>query len=123
MKPIKTEADHMAALERIDALMDAAPDSPEGDELDILATLADVYEAKHMPIDPPDPIEAIVFRMDQMGLKRPDMEQFVGGRSRVSEILGRKRHLSIAMIRKLASGLGLSADTLIRDYPLDKNHA
>ncbi len=122
MKPIKTETDYNAALKRIEMLMDAEPDTPEGDELDILSTLVDVYEAKHMPIDPPDPIEAILFRMDQMDLKRLDLEKFVGSRSRVSEILGRKRHMSITMIRKLTRGLGISANTLIREYPLEKNH-
>jgi HTH-type transcriptional regulator/antitoxin HigA len=123
MKPIKSEKDCKDALERIEALMDAELDTPEGDELDVLTTLVVAYETKHYPIDPPDPIEAILFRMDQMGLKRSALEPFVGGRSRVSEILGRKRHLSTAMIRKLNSGLGISADILIRDYPLHKKRA
>lgn len=118
MKPIKTDADHAAAVARIDALMDAAPDSPDGDELDVLSTLVDAYEARHFPIDPPDPIAAIEFRMDQLGLDRKDLEPMIGSRGRVSEVFSRTRGLSLAMIRRLHEGLHIPAEVMIRDYPL-----
>ena len=120
MKPIKTDADYTAALARIDELMDVELDTPEGDELDVLATLADVYEAKHFPIDPPDPIEAIVFRMDQLGMERKDLEPMIGSRGRVSEVFSRSRGLSLTMIRQLHEGLHIPAEVLIRDYQLSK---
>ena len=88
--------------------------TPEGDRLDVLATLIDAYEARHHPIDPPDPIEAIRFRMEQQGLTRRDLEPLIGSRARVTEVLNRKRSLSIAMIRRLHTELGISADVLIR---------
>lgn len=121
MKPIKTEADYAAALARIDALMEAEPDTPEGDELDVLATLVDVYESKHFAIDPPDPIEAIQFRMEQMGLERKDLEPMIGTRGRVSEVFSRTRGLSLAMIRNLHEGLHIPAEVLIRDYQRAKD--
>lgn len=120
MKPIKTEADHAAALARIDALMDATLDTPEGDELEVLTILVDAYEAKHVPIDPPDPIEAILFRMDQLGLERKDVEPMIGKRGRVSEVLSKTRGLSLNMIRHLHEGLSIPAEVLIRDYPVSK---
>ncbi|MBL4614277.1 MAG: transcriptional regulator [Magnetovibrio sp.] len=123
MKPIKTEADHILALQRIDELMGAELDTPEGDELDILATLVEVYENKHMPIDPPDPIEAILFRMDQEGMERKDLEPMLGARSRVSEVLTRKRGLSLSMIRSLNENLHIPAEVLIREYQLNKEEA
>lgn len=113
IRPLKTEADYRWALKRIEDLMDARPDTPEGDELDVLATLAEAYEDRHDPVAPPDPIEAILFRMEQMGLKPRDLEPFIGSRSRVWEILNRKRGLSIEMIRRLHSGLGLPYENLI----------
>ena len=103
IKPIKSERDYELALQRIDQLMDATPGTPEGDELDILATIVSAYEDKQFPIDSPDPVEAILFRMDQMGLTRKDLEPLLGGRSKVSEVLNRKRGLSIRMIRQLHS--------------------
>jgi HTH-type transcriptional regulator/antitoxin HigA len=114
LKPIRTEADYDAALAEIEGLWGARLDTSEGDRLDVLATLIDAYEAQHDPIDPPDPIEAIRFRMKQQGLTRRDLERMLGTRTRVSEILNRKRSLSIGMIRRLHAELGISADVLIR---------
>ena len=114
MKPIRTKADYEAALEAVAALWGAASGSPKGDRLDVLATLIDVYEAKHFPIDPPDPIEAIKFRMEQQGLTRKDLEDIIGTRTRIAEVLNRKRSLSIAMIRRLHDRLGISAEILIQ---------
>ena len=88
--------------------------SPEGDRLDVLATLIDAYESEHFPMDPPDPIEAIKFRMEQQGLSRKDLEGLIGTRTRVAEVLNRRRSLSIRMIRRLHERLGISADVLIR---------
>ncbi|PIW30679.1 MAG: hypothetical protein COW30_01500 [Rhodospirillales bacterium CG15_BIG_FIL_POST_REV_8_21_14_020_66_15] len=116
MKPIKTEHDYNQALARIDELMDAEPDTPEGDELDVLSMLVDHYESRHFPLDPPDPIEALLFRMDQLGLTRKDIEPLIGGRARVSEVLNRKRRLSLTMIRNLHERMQVPADVLIRDY-------
>lgn len=120
INPIKTEADYDAALERIDMLMDAEMDTPEGDELDVLVTLVEAYEAKHYPIDPPDPIDAILFRMEQAGLDRKALEPFIGHSGRVSEVLNRKRPLSIDMIRNLWEGLHIPLESLIRRS--DHNH-
>jgi HTH-type transcriptional regulator/antitoxin HigA len=111
--PIKTEQDYASSLQRIEALMAAEPGTPEADELDILATLVSEYENKNFPIESPDPVEAILFRMDQMGLSRVDLEQYIGSRGRVSEVLTRKRALSITMIRKLHSGLRIPLENLI----------
>ena len=117
VRPIRTEADHLHALKRIEDLMDTSPDTDSGDELDILVTLVDAYETKMFPIDPPDPIFAIEFRMEQQNLTRKDLEPMIGSRARVSEVLGRKRPLTLAMVRRLRSGLGISADILINDAP------
>lgn len=114
MKPIRTEADYDAALDEVAALWGAASDTPEGDRLDVLATLIDVYEAKHHAMDPPDPIEAIKFRMEQQGMTRRDLEGIIGSRTRIAEVLNRKRSLSIGMIRRLHDRLGISADILIQ---------
>ena len=102
------------ALEEVDRLWGAKSGTPDGDRLDILATLIDAYETDHYPMDPPDPIEAIKFRMDQQNLTRRDLEEIIGTRTRIAEILNRKRALSIAMIRRLHERLGISADVLIR---------
>lgn len=115
--PIRTEEDHERAVQRIATLIGAAPDSAEGNELDILATLVDAYEAKHYPMDAPSPIAAIEFRMEQQGLTRKDLEPLIGTRARVSEILGGTRPLTLNMIRRLRSGLGISADLLIEATP------
>ncbi len=111
--PIKTEAEYEAALSAIDRLMEAAENSPEADRLELLSILVEAYENEHYPIDLPDPIEAIKFRMDQAGLTRKDLEQFIGGRARVAEILNRVRPLSLTMIRRLNAGLGIPLDALI----------
>ena len=114
IKPIRTKRDYEAALKEIERLWGAKTRTPEGDRLDVLATLVDAYEAEHYPIDPPDPIEAIKFRMEQQGLTRRDLEEIIGTRTRIAEVLNRKRGLSIAMIRRLHERLGISADVLIR---------
>jgi HTH-type transcriptional regulator/antitoxin HigA len=115
--PVRTEQDHRAAIARIEKLMNAAPDTPEGDELDILATLVDAYEAKHHAIDVPDPIAAIQFRMEQQNLTRKDLEPMIGSRARVSEVLTGKRPLTLEMVRRVKAGLGLSADLLVAAQP------
>jgi HTH-type transcriptional regulator/antitoxin HigA len=111
--PIRTEADHDSAVARIAELMGARPDTAEGEELDILATLVDAYEAKHHAIDLPDPIAAIQFRMEQQGLTRKNLEPLIGSRARVSEVMTRRRSLTLAMIRRVRKELGISADVLI----------
>ena len=117
IRPIRTEADHDAAVARIAELIRATPDSPEGEELDILATLVDAYEAKHHRVDTPDPITAIQFRMEQQGLTRKDLEPLIGSRARVSEIMTRQRSLTLSMIRRVRDELGISADVLIGRPP------
>jgi HTH-type transcriptional regulator/antitoxin HigA len=114
IKPIRTKRDHDAALKEIERVWGAKAGTPEGDRLDVLATLVDAYEAEHYPMDPPDPIEAIKFRMEQQGLTRRDLEEIIGTRTRIAEVLNRKRGLSIAMIRRLHERLGISAEVLIR---------
>jgi HTH-type transcriptional regulator/antitoxin HigA len=114
LKPIRTEADYESALTELERLWGAKSGTPAGDRLDLLATLVDAYEAEHYPTDPPDPIEAIKFRMEQQGLTRKDLEPILGTRTRVAEVLNRKRSLSIAMIRRLHAQLGISAEILIR---------
>ncbi len=118
IKPIKTDADYEAALAEIDRLWGAEYGSPQGEKLDILATLVEAYEEKHYPIPPPDPIEAILHYMESQALTQRDLEPYIGSRARVSEILNRKRPLSLRMIRKLHEGLGISADILVRAYTL-----
>jgi HTH-type transcriptional regulator/antitoxin HigA len=114
LRPIRTPSDYEAALELMAKLWGADSNSTEGDKLDLLATLIDAYEAKHHPIDPPDPIEAIKFRMEQQGLTRKDLEGIIGTRTRIAEVMNRRRNLSIEMIRRLHDTLGISADILIR---------
>ncbi len=104
----------------IDRLFDAAPDTPEGDRLEILATLVEAYEDKHYDIPLPDPIEAILYYVESRGLSRRDLEPYIGSRARVSEVLNRKRPLSIAMIRKLHAGLDIPADILIQPYEVKR---
>lgn len=116
--PIRNEADYEAALQEIEDIFDASPGSPTGDKLDILVTLVEAYEEKNHPILPPDPIEAILFTMESQGLTRKDLEAYIGSRARVSEVLNRKRPLSLKMIRRLQAGLGISAEILVRPYPL-----
>jgi HTH-type transcriptional regulator/antitoxin HigA len=114
IRPIRSEVDYEAALAEVERLWGAKSGTAKGDRLDVLATLIDAYEAEHHPMDPPDPIEAIQFRMEQQGLTRRDLEGIIGTRTRVAEVLNRKRGLSIAMIRRLHERLGISADVLIR---------
>jgi HTH-type transcriptional regulator/antitoxin HigA len=120
LKPIRTEADYEEALAEVERLWGAKSGTLKGDRLDVLATLIDAYEAQHYPMDPPDPIAAIKFRMEQQGLTRKDLEPMIGGRGRVAEILNRKRSLSIDMIRHLHDRLGISADVLIRPTRRDE---
>lgn len=114
LKPIRTETAYNEALAEIERLWGARTGTPEGDRLDILATLIDAYENEHYPMDPPDPIEAIKFRMEQQELTRKDLEGMLGSRTRVAEVLNRQRGLSINMIRRLHERLGISAEVLIR---------
>ena len=118
LKPIKTKTDYRAALKRLEEIFDAKRGTPESDELEILGLMVDDYENKHYPIDAPDPIEAIKIRMEEMHLKQIDLIPEIGGKSRVSEILNRKRRLTVEMIRKLATRLNLSSNLLIKDYQL-----
>ena len=120
IKPIKTEKDYQKALERLNEIFDAAKGSIESDEADILAILVDEYEKKHYPIEAPDPIEAIKIRMEELHLKQIDLVKEFGGKSRVSEMLNRKRKLTLEMIRFLNQKLNLSANILIKDYQLSK---
>lgn len=114
VKPIRNAADHRIAMAEVKRLWGSKSGTPEGDRLDVLATLIDVYEAQQEPIERPDPIEAIRFRMEQQGLTRKDLEPLIGTRTRVSEVLNRKRTLSIGMIRRLHAELGIAAEVLIR---------
>ena len=118
IKPIKTETDYIKVLQVVENLMGAKINTPEGDNLDVLVTLIEAYEEKHHPVQPPEPVEAIIHQMESQGLSRKDLIPFFGSRARVSEILNKKRSLSINMIRKLQKGLGISAETLIKPYNL-----
>lgn len=111
--PIRSKKDYEKAVVRIGQLISAAPQTAEGEELDVLATLVDAYEAKHYVMDVPDPVVAIRFRMEQQGLTRKDLEPLIGSRARVSEVLNRKRSLTLQMVRRLKFGLGIPADSLI----------
>lgn len=123
IRPIKTKADHRAALKEIERLMDARPDTPAGDRLEILTTLVDLYESKNEPVEPPDPIDALLYHMESRELTRRDLEPFLGSRARVAEVLNRRRALTIEMIRKLHEGLGISAEVLIRPYSVRRSAA
>jgi len=116
IKPIKTEQDYQAAMERLETIFDAKPGTPEGDELEVLGVLIDNYERTHFPIDLPDPIEAIKFRMEQMDYSNKDLAEVIGFKGRVSEILNRKRKLSINMIRKLHASMQIPTDVLVQEY-------
>lgn len=118
IRPIKTKADHRAALKEIERLMDAKPGTPTGDRLEILTTLVERYESLHEPIEPPNPVDALLYYMESRGLTRKDLEPYLGSRARVAEVLNRRRPLTIDMIRKLHRGLGISADVLIRPYAI-----
>lgn len=118
--PLKTNKDYENALKRMELLFDAPAGTNESDEADILALVIDDYEKKHFPIDAPDPIEAIKIRMEEMQLKQSDLLNEIGGKSRVSEILNRKRKLTVDMIRNLTTRLNLSANILVKDYQLNQ---
>ena len=118
IKPIRTEADYEMALQEIEQLWDAKLGSPEGDKLDVLATLVEAYEEKHHPVFPPDPVEAILHFMESQGLSRRDLEPSIGSRARVSEIINRKRPLTLPMIQRLQNNLGISAEILVQPYEL-----
>ena len=120
IKPIRTEKDYEAALARIEEIFDAEPDTLEGDELEILASLVETYERKHYTIGLPDPIEAIKIRMEDLGLDRKDLEDAIGSRGRISEILNRKRPLTLPMVQKLSQKLGLPTEVLAQPYLLAK---
>jgi len=120
IKPIRTETDYQNALEQLETVFDAPIGTLKSDKADILGLLIDEYERKHYPIEAPDPIEAIKIRMEEMCLKQVDLITEIGGKSRVSEILNRRRKLTVDMIRNLASRLNLSAGLLIKDYQLTK---
>ena len=115
IKPIKTENDYKTSIKRVEALWGAKKDSIEGDELDLLCTLVESYELHHYPIAPPDPIEAIKFRMDQMGMTKTDMAKYLGSQSRVSEVLSKKRQLTLKMVKSLYKGLKIPAEVLLCD--------
>ena len=117
VKPVKTDADYRAALQEIETLMMARPDSPEGEKLDILATLVEAYERKHYPLELPDPVAAIRFEMEQKGLTAKDLEPMIGRRNRVYEVLNRKRSLTLKMIWRLHEQLGIPAESLIKQPP------
>jgi len=120
IKPIKTEQDYQNALQRLEIIFDASPNSPEGDEADILSMLIENYENQHYPIEAPDPIEAIKIRMEEMNLKQKDLVGIIGGKSRVSEILNRKKKLTVEMVRELENLLQISATVLVSNYQLSK---
>jgi HTH-type transcriptional regulator / antitoxin HigA len=113
IRPIKTENDYTLAIQRIEKLWGANKNSPNGDELDLLTTIVEAYEIKHFPILPPDPVDAIIFRMEQMNMTKSDMAKYIGSQSRVSEILGRKRQLTLKMVKSLYKGLKIPAEILL----------
>ena len=113
IRPVKTEKDYDSSIQRIEELWGSKKDTPEGDELELLVTLVESYEMKHYPIVPPDPIDAIKFRMEQMGMSNADMVPYLGSQSRVSEVLNRKRKLTLTMIKALYKGLKIPADVLL----------
>ncbi len=120
IKPIRNEVDYKDALERLELIFDAKRGTKEGDELEILSILIDNYESEKFPIEMPDPISAINFRMEQMGLKQKDLVEMIGFKSRVSEIMNKKRKLTLDMIRKLNSSLKIPTEVLVQDYSLKR---
>ena len=116
IRPIKTKADHRAALREIEHLIEAKSGTSAGDRLEVLTTLVERYESKHEPVAPSNPVDALLYHMESRGLARRDLEPYLGSRARVAEVLNRRRPLTIDMIRKLHAGLGMSAEVLIRPY-------
>lgn len=123
IRPIKTEADYQVALKEIEHLFNTTPGTPDGDRLEVLTTLVEAYEEQHHPIPFPDPIEAINYHLESRGLSDRDLEPYIGSSALVTEVLNRIRPLSIDMIRRLHSGLGIAADVLIQPYSLVKSAA
>ncbi len=123
IKPIKTKRDHAAALKEIERLFDARPDTADGDRLEVLTALISVYEEKHHAVPLPNPIDAIQYYMESRGLTRRDLEKYLGSRARVSEVLNRKRAITMEMIRNLHKGLGIPAEVLIQPYRTVKDAA
>jgi HTH-type transcriptional regulator/antitoxin HigA len=123
IRPIRTESEYQAALTEIERLFDAAPGTPEADRLEVLTTLVEAYEEQHFHIPAPDPVEAIRYYMEARGLSHRDLEPYLGSHARVAEVLDRKRPLSLAMIRRLHAGLGISADVLIQPYAVRSSPA
>lgn len=123
IKPIHSEAEYQAALVQIEASWDAADGSEAAEQLEVLSMLVEVYEKQHFPIEAPDPIEFLNYIMETRGMTRKDLEPYIGPRGRVSDIMNRVRPLSLEMIRRLSSGLGLPANVLIQDYPLRQEAA
>ena len=122
IRPIKTEADYQSALKEIERLFGAEPDTLEGDRLEVLATLVEAYEDEHYAIPSPDPVEAINYFMESRGLTRADIEPYIGSRARVSEVLNRKRPLTLSMIQRLNAALGIPADILVKPYKIKAAH-
>ncbi|HET7144740.1 MAG TPA: transcriptional regulator [Anaerolineales bacterium] len=118
IKPIKTNSDYEAVLKEIERLFDAEPGTSDGDRLEVLSTLVEAYEDEHYSIPLPDPIEMILYTMDSRGLTRADLEPYIGSRARVSEVINRKRPLSLSMIQRLNTGLGIPAEALIAPYKI-----
>jgi len=118
IKPIKTDTDYRAALAEVEQLYDAAPDTPAGDRLEVLVALVEAYETKHYQIPLPDPVAAIEYHLESRGLTRRDLEPYIGSRARVSEVLRRRRPLTMGMIRRLHASLGIPAEVLIQPYEL-----
>jgi len=123
IKPIRTKKDHQSALNEVEKLFDAKPKTKRGDRLDVLTTLIEVYEEKHHKIDFPDPVDAINYWVESRGLERKDLEKYIGSRARVSEILNRKRRLSLEMIQRLNIGLHIPAEILIKHLKLSRKRA
>lgn len=122
IRPIKTEADYQSALKEIEKLFGARQDTPEGDRLEVLATLVEAYEDEHYDIPAPDPVEAIYYFMESRGLTRADLEPYIGSRARVSEVLNRKRPLTLSMIQRLNAELGIPAEILVKPYKIRTSH-
>ena len=123
LRPIKTEDDYRAALAEIEGIFQAEPGTPDGDRLDILTLMVEAYEEQHYPIPPPSPLDALEYHLESRGLTRRDLEPYLGSRARVTEVMNRRRALTIDMIRRLHQGLGISAEVLIQPYPLVKSPA
>ena len=120
LRPIKTDADYHQALDRLEDIFDAPVETPEGEEAEVLSLLIENYEEIHYPIEAPDPIEAIKIRMEELDLKQKDLVGIIGGKGRVSEVLNKKKKLTVDMIRELETALGLSASVLVAKYPLSE---